>query len=188
VRVLPSRGRHAHGRQALIAGDNQAALGYFQAAEQVDPAYIYGTELRQGVLSYLGRAQYLTGNYAQARSTLETALSQNQSDNIARLYLGLTLARQGETQKALPDIDSAMKGIYDFLSYITDTFSFGYGQYWDPGRDIRSATERDRAMIASGKIDWPTLIADGESIALKTEREPDQARQNRRTQQSLHAD
>jgi hypothetical protein len=42
----------AHGRQALIAGDNQAALGYFQAAEQVDPAYIYGTELRQGVLSY----------------------------------------------------------------------------------------------------------------------------------------
>ena len=163
----------AHGRQALIAGDNQAALGYFQAAEQVDPAYIYGTELRQGVLSYLGRAQYLTGNYAQARSTLETALSQNQSDNIARLYLGLTLARQGETQKALPDIDSAMKGIYDFLSYITDTFSFGYGQYWDPGRDIRSATERDRAMIASGKIDWPALIADGEWIAMKIEQEPD---------------
>lgn len=178
----------AHGRQALIAGNNQAALGYFQAAEQVDPAYIYGTELRQGVLSYLGRAQYLTGNYAQAQPTLETALSQNQSDNIARLYLGLTLARQGETQKALPDIDSGMKGIYDLLNYITDTFSFGYGQYWDPGRAIRSAIEKDRAMIASGKIDWPTLIADGESIALKTEREPDQARQNRRTQQSLHAD
>ena len=178
----------AHGRQALIAGNNQAALGYFQAAEQVDPAYIYGTELRQGVLSYLGRAQYLTGNYAQAQSTLETAISQNQSDNIARLYLGLTLARQGETQKALPDIDSAMKGIYDLLNYITDTFRFGDGQYWDPGRAIRSAIEKDRAMIASGKIDWPTLIADGESIALKTEREPDQARQNRRTQQSLHAD
>ena len=64
----------AHGRQALIAGNNQAALGYFQAAQQVDPAYIYGTELRQGVLSYLGRAQYLTGNYAQAQPTLETAL------------------------------------------------------------------------------------------------------------------
>ena len=178
----------AHGRQALIAGNNQTALGYFQAAEQVDPAYIYGTELRQGVLSYLGRAQYLTGNYAQARSTLERALSQNQRDNIARLYLGLTLARQGETQRSLPDIDGGMKGIYDFLNYITDTFSFGYGQYWDPGRDIRSAIEKDRAMIASRKIDWPTLIADGESIALKMEREPDEARQNRRTQQSLHAD
>ena len=28
-------------------------------------------------------------------------------------------------------------------------------------------------MIASGKIDWPALIADGEWIALKTEREPE---------------
>jgi tetratricopeptide (TPR) repeat protein len=163
----------AQGRQALFKGNNQAALGYFQAAEQVDPAYVYDTELREGVLSYVGRAQYLTGNYAQARSTLETALSQNQSDNIARLYLGLTLARQGETQKALPDIDGGMKGIYDLLNYITDTFRFGYGKYWDPGRDIRSAIERDRAMIASGKIDWPALISDGEWIAIKIEREPD---------------
>jgi tetratricopeptide (TPR) repeat protein len=178
----------AHGRQALIEGNNQTALGYFQAAEQVDPAYVYGTELRQGVLSYLGRAQYLTGNYAQARSTLERALSQNPSDNIARLYLGLTLARQGETQKALPDIDGGMRGIYDLLNYITDTFRFGDGQYWDPGRDIRSAIEKESAMIASGKIDWLMLIANGESIALKTEREPDLARQNRRTVQSLHSD
>src|ERR1700754_3079405 len=178
----------AHGRQALFQGNNQAALGHFQAAEQVDPAYVYGTELRQGVLSYLGRAQYLTGNYAQARSTLETALSQNPSDNIARLYLGLTLARQGETQKALPDIDGGMKGIYDLLNYITDTFRFGYGEYWDPGRDIRSAIEKNRAVMASGKIDWATLIADGESIALKREREPDEARQNRRRQQYLLAD
>lgn len=178
----------AQGRQALFKGNNQAALGYFQAAEQVDPAYVYDTELREGVLSYVGRAQYLTGNYAAARSTLEKALSQNPSDNVARLYLGLTLARQGETQKALPDIDSGMKGIYDLLNYIADTFRFGYGDYWDSGRDIRSAIEKSRAMMASGKIDWPTLIADGESIALKTEREPDLARQNRRTQQSLTAD
>lgn len=178
----------AQGRQALFKGNNQAALGYFQAAEQVDPAYVYDTELRQGVLSYVGRAQYLTGNYAAARSTLEKALSQNPSDNVARLYLGLTLARQGETQKALPDIDSGMKGIYDLLNYITDTFRFGYGEYWDPGRDIRSAIEKNRAVMASGKIDWPTLIADGESIALKTEREPDEARQNQRRQQSLLAD
>ena len=178
----------AQGRQALFKGNNQAALGYFQAAEQVDPAYVYDTELREGVLSYVGRAQYLTGNYAAARSTLEKALSQNPSDNVARLYLGLTLARQGETQKALPDIDSGMKGIYDLLNYIADTFRFGYGDYWDPGRDIRSAIEKSRAVMASGKIDWPTLIADGESIALKTEREPDLARQNRRTQQSLTAD
>jgi hypothetical protein len=66
---------------------------------------------------------------------------------------------------------------YDFLDYITDNFRFSYGQYWDPGRDIRSAIERDRAMIASGKIEWSTLIADGESIAMKIERGPDLVRQ-----------
>jgi tetratricopeptide (TPR) repeat protein len=163
----------------MFAGNNQAALGYFQAAEQVDPNYIFGTELQEGVLSYLGRAQYLTGNYAQARQTLEKALSQDKDDNVARLYLGLTLARQGERQKGLQDIDAGMKGIYDFVDYITDTFRFSYGRDWDPGRDIRSAIERDRAMIASGKIDWSTLIANGESIAMKIEQEPDIVRRER---------
>jgi len=88
----------AQGRQTLFAGNNQAALGYFRAAEQVDPTYMYGTELREGVLSYLGRAEYLAGNYAQAASTLEKSLSQQSDDSIARLYLSLTLARQGDTR------------------------------------------------------------------------------------------
>jgi tetratricopeptide (TPR) repeat protein len=175
----------AQGRQALFEGNYKTALGYFQGADGVDPNYIYGTELREGVLSYLGRAQYLTGNYAQARQTLEKALSQHKSDNVARLYLGLTLARQGERQKGLQDIDAGMKGIDDFLNYITDSFRFSFGQYWDPGRDIRSAIERDRAMIASGKIDWPTLIAEGESIGMKIEREPDLARQQEEDQQPM---
>jgi tetratricopeptide (TPR) repeat protein len=169
----------AQGREAMFTGNYKAALGHFQSAEQVDPNYIYGTELREGVSSYLGRAQYLTGNYAQARQTLEKALSQDKDDNVARLYLGLAWARQGEGQTGLQDIDAGMKGIYDFVDYITDTFRFSYGRDWDPGRDIRSGIERDRAMIASGKIDWPTLIADGESIAMKIEREPDIVRRER---------
>jgi tetratricopeptide (TPR) repeat protein len=167
---IQSAGAIAQGRQALFEGNNQAALGYFQAAAQVDPNYLYGTELQEGTLSFLGRAQYLNGDYTRARSTLEKALAQHKDDNVARLYLGLTLARQGETQKSLQDIDAGMEGIYDFL---TDSVRFSFGKEWDPGRDIRSAIERDRAMIASGKIDWPALIADGESIAMKIEREPD---------------
>jgi tetratricopeptide (TPR) repeat protein len=160
----------------MFAGNYPAALGLFQSAEAVDPQYVYGTELREGVLSYLGRAQYLTGDYAQARRTLETALSQDKDDNVARLYLGLALARLGEYQPGLQDIDAGMKGIHDLVDYITDSFRFTYGKLWDPGRDIRSAIEQDRAMIASGKIDWSQLIADGESIAIKIEREPDVVR------------
>ena len=58
------------GDNALLAGNYKAALGYFQQAEQADPTYMYGTELREGVASFLGRSQYLTGDYAQARQTL----------------------------------------------------------------------------------------------------------------------
>lgn len=183
-----SAGDVAQGRQALFEGNNQVALGYFQAAAQADPDYIYGTELQEGTLSFVGRAQYLTGDYARARTTLEKALAQHQDDNVARLYLGLTLARQDETQKGLQEIDAGMTGIYDFLNYIADNFRFTFGQYWDPGRGIRSAIESARAMTASGKIDWPALIADGESIALKTEREPDLARHQQELQRHLHLD
>ena len=101
----------AQGRQELLKGNNQQALGLFQDAEKVDPTYVYGTELRAGVLSYLGRTQYLTGDYAQARQTLEKAVSQHTSDNVARLYLGLTLYRLGDQKAALANIQGGMEGI-----------------------------------------------------------------------------
>jgi tetratricopeptide (TPR) repeat protein len=101
------------GRQALLAGNYQTALGYFQEAEQAYPSYIYGAELREGVLSYLGRAQYLTGNYAQARQTLERNLFQHRSDNFGRLYLGLTLYRLGDQKAALTNIQRGMNRIYN---------------------------------------------------------------------------
>ncbi|HEY7164842.1 MAG TPA: tetratricopeptide repeat protein [Candidatus Binatia bacterium] len=186
--TLRGAGDVARGRQALIEGNNQAALGYFLDAEETNPTYVYGADLPTEVSSYIGRAQYLTGNYAQAQRTLEMAISQNPADNLARLYLGLTLARQGDTQKAPQLIDQGLRGIHESLDYIAENFKFTYGQYWDPGRAIRSAIERDRAMIAGGKIDWPTLIADGESIALQTEREPDMARLQERSQRSLSMD
>jgi predicted small secreted protein len=43
------------GRQALLAGDYQRAVGLFQDAERVDPTYIYGTELRGGSLELSGQ-------------------------------------------------------------------------------------------------------------------------------------
>jgi tetratricopeptide (TPR) repeat protein len=165
------------GRQALFEGNYKAALGYFQAAEQADPNYIYGTELREGVLSYLGRAQYLNGNYAQARQTLEKALFQHKSGNVARLYLGLTLYRLGDQKSALTNIQAGMNGINNFLNYITETFQFSFGKDWDASGRIRSGIKSDLAMISSGNIDWKKLIADGESLGIRIEREPDLARQ-----------
>ena len=128
------------------------------------------------MLSYLGRAQYLNGNYAQARQTLEKALSQHKGDNVARLYLGLTLYRLGDQKTALTNIQAGMNGINNFLNYITETFRFSFGKYWDASGGIRAGIKSDLAMISSGNIDWKKLIADGESLGITIEREPDLAR------------
>jgi hypothetical protein len=34
---------------------------------------------------------------------------------MAHLYLGLTLARQGERQRGMTEIESGMKGLYDWF-------------------------------------------------------------------------
>jgi len=159
------------GRQALLAGNYQAAVGYFQQAEQTDPNYMYGTELREGVASFLGRSQYLSGNYAQARQTLEKALSRHRSDNLARLYLGLTLYRLGDQKAGLANIQRGMEGINNWLNYLNTNFAQEFGQGWDAGGTIRAGIKTDLAMISSGKLDWPKLIADGERLGIAVEQE-----------------
>jgi tetratricopeptide (TPR) repeat protein len=159
------------GRQALLAGSYQNALGYFQEAAQADPSYAYGAELREGVLSFLGRAQYLNGNYAQARETLEKDLSHHRSDNLARLYLGLTLYRLGDQKTALTNIQRGMQGIYNWLEYLNTNFAQEFGHGWDASGTIRAGIKSDLAMISSGKIDWPKLIADGERLGIAVEQE-----------------
>ena len=116
--VVNTAGDIAQGRQAMLEGKYQLALDYFWTCDQIDPNYMYGAELREGVLSFLGRAQYLTGNYAQARQTLEKDLSHHRSDNVARLYLGLTLYRLGDQKGALTNIQRGMSGIYNWLEYL----------------------------------------------------------------------
>ena len=159
------------GRNALLAGNYKAAAGYFKEAEETDPTYMYGTELREGVASYLGRSQYLTGDYAQARQTLEKALSRHKSDNLARLYLGLTLYRLGDQKAALTNIERGMKGIDSWLNYLNTNFAQEFGQSWDPGGTIRASIKTDLAMISSGQIDWPKLIAAGERLGISVEQQ-----------------
>jgi tetratricopeptide (TPR) repeat protein len=159
------------GRQALLEGNYQRALGLFQDAEKVDPTYLYGTELREGVSSFLGRTQYLTGNYTQARQTLEKAVSRHKSDNVARLYLGLTLYRLGDQKAALTNMQRGMQGIYNFLQYINTNFRYEYGKDWDDAGTIRADIKSNLAMISSDKIDWPQLVAGGERVGLAIERE-----------------
>jgi tetratricopeptide (TPR) repeat protein len=117
---LQTGGELQYGRQALLKGSNETALGYFYSAAQRDPNYVYatGSSPKQGVWSYAGRSEYLTGRLPQARQTLERALASNREEDIARLYLGLTLAREGDRQRGLKEIEGGMRGINSFLDYI----------------------------------------------------------------------
>jgi tetratricopeptide (TPR) repeat protein len=175
---LQAGGELQHGRQALLEGKNEAALGYFYGAAQKDPNYVYatGSSPKQGVWSYVGRSEYLTGRLPQARQTLERALSANREEDIARLYLGLTLAREGDRQRGLKEIESGMRGLNNFLDYINQAQRFSIGQYWDPNRDIRSAIQSDLAMISGKDPDWQRLTADTEWLGIRMEQESDLAR------------
>ena len=175
---LQTGGEVQSGRQALLEGKNAAALGYFYSAAQKDPNYVYatGSSPKQSVWSYVGRSEYLTGRLPQARQTLERALSANRQEDIARLYLGLTLAREGDRQRGLKEIEGGMRGINSFLNYISQAQRYSIGQFWDPDRDIRSAIQSDLAMISGKDLDWQRLTANTEWLGLRMEEEIDLAR------------
>ena len=174
---VKSGGDVAYGRRALLGGDNETALGYFQSALKSDPGYRYGTAYQQGLLSYIGRTEYLTGRLPQARETLQKSIAAKQGEvDIARIYLGLTLIRTDNREAGLKDVETGMRGIYDWLNWVTETFRFSFGQYWDPAHAIRSAIESDLAMMSGRDLDWQRVIADGEWVAMRMEEEGDKAR------------
>jgi len=174
-------GEFQAGRQALLRGNNEVAVAYFRSAAQIDPNYIYGTALRQNVWSYLGRAEYAAGRFSEARTALQKSLLLEQGNqDVARLYLGLAMTRNGDRERGLREIESGMKGIHEWLEYITEAHRFSFGQFWDPRREIRSAIESELAMLSSKDIDWQKLIANAEWLGKRVEEESDLARQDER--------
>ena len=92
--VLQSQGDFLAGRRALMRGEPDNALSYFERVAQSDPTYAPDSvSPRKSIWTYVGRAQYNSGRYDAARSAFEKALAQRSDDYVARLYLGLTLVR-----------------------------------------------------------------------------------------------
>ncbi|MDH3443414.1 MAG: tetratricopeptide repeat protein [Deltaproteobacteria bacterium] len=88
------QGEFTRGRQALLLGDVSGALDNFQRVAGEDPKFQSdGGPLRESIWTYIGRANYQSGKYPEARQALEKALAQNSGDHMARLYLGLALSR-----------------------------------------------------------------------------------------------
>jgi tetratricopeptide (TPR) repeat protein len=164
------------GRMALLYGDPNAAIVSFQSAAALDPNHLYFSVFPQGTWTYLGRAYYIAGKYPEARQALERAISLHQDDNMAKLYLGLTLTRSEDRQRGLKEIESGLRGLHDWLDYVNQYAAFSYGQHWDPVREIRTEIQNTLTMISGRNIDWQKLIASGEWVGRKMEEEIDIAR------------
>ena len=158
---LRNAGQVQTGRQALLVGNMERALPYFQEVANNNPNYIFEAVLfRESIWTYLGRSQYALAMLEPARNSFERALSVYQDDYLARIYLGLTLARAGDRSRAAKEIQTGMQGLHDWLEYMERTRP--HTAYWDPLREIRSELEKDLAMISGKDIGWDELIASGE--------------------------
>jgi len=161
--------------------DPETALAYFTGVADQDPNYVFhSVYFREGIWTYLGRAQYETKRYPEARQSLERALSMDRDDNLARLYLGLTLARSGDRSRGIKEIEAGMKGVYDWLEYMNQSRPFE--AYWDPLRQIRNQIDKDLATISARDFNFDELIANGEWLGKKMEEEIDKVRQDERRQ------
>jgi hypothetical protein len=121
----------------------------------------------------------------EARQSLEKALSVDQDDYLARIYLGLTLIRSGEDSRGLKELASGMKGLYDWLEYMNRTMP--YTTFWDPLREIRSELEKDLDLISGKDVDRQQLVSSAEWIGKRMEEEIDLVRRDeqRRLNQEL---
>lgn len=90
------------GRQALLRGETDNAVGYFDQVAKADPSYVVdSTPPRKSIWTYVGRAHYNAGRYAEAKLAIDKALTYLPDDHVARLYRGLTILR-GETAPPPP--------------------------------------------------------------------------------------
>lgn len=96
---LQSQSEFLAGRQALLKGEPDNALSYFERVAQREPTFVTDSvEPRRSVWTYVGRAQYNSGKYREASAAFAKALSHLGEDHVARLYLGLTLLRPSPAQ------------------------------------------------------------------------------------------
>jgi len=170
------------GRRALLVNDPERALPYFLEAAQSDPNYVYrSVYFHEGIWTYVGRTQYATKRYAEARQSLERALSLDPEDLLARLYLGLTLARSGDRPGGNKEILAGMKDIYDWLNYINRAHPFE--AYWDPLGEIRKAIEPYLPRAPGDDLVIPAgLIADAEWLGNRMEEEIERVRRDEQRQ------
>jgi hypothetical protein len=168
-------GQFAAGRRAFLAKNCEGALGHFQKVVDKSPGYVFeSVNFRQSVWTYLGRCQYHLGKFAEARYSLEHAVTLHGDDNLARIFFGLTLACDGDDASGFRELERGLKGLHDWIQYENDSNPFK--SFWDPNQEIRKEIVDALAMISGKTPDRQKLIECAEWIGEKMEEEIDEVR------------
>jgi tetratricopeptide (TPR) repeat protein len=173
--AFQTAGEFQRGRTALLSGMPAAATAYFQQVAALDSNLRYSI-LQEGIWSYLGRAYYDAKNYTEARSALERALTIDSGDSFARLYLGLTLARQGNHEAGQREVLLGLQGLYDRLEYVV--YDTSVGLYWDPTGQIRGEIQALQRDVKISRPNFEGLFDRLESLGMRVEQEIDLARRD----------
>ena len=161
------------GRAALLTGRYDDAVNYFGLAAESNPNYKTSYALRESIWTYLGRAYYETGKYAEARTALDKALASDKNDYVARLYLGMTLVRSNDRDRGLAEMKTALNGIYEWLEDIESQSTVGL--YWDPNKQIRKTIE----TALAGNPSAIELVVIAQRVGKQLEEEIDRAERDK---------
>lgn len=91
---LNSQTEFLAGRRALLRGEPENALTYFDQVARSNPAFVPDSVAPpKSIWTYVGRSHYNSGRYDAARAAFERSLTYRSDDHVARMYLALTLLR-----------------------------------------------------------------------------------------------
>lgn len=165
------------GRSAFMAKKYDEALPYFQKVAEDKPGYVYESHnFRQSVWSYLGRSQYLTGKYDEARQALERALTERRDEPVARIFLGLALVRLNNDTRGVSEIEDGLKSLDGWIE--SENARNPSHTMWDPRREIRDEIKRNLSAIGAQNYDRQKLIENIEWIGWAMEEEVDKVRRD----------
>jgi tetratricopeptide (TPR) repeat protein len=111
------------GRDALSSGNSDLAISHFKRVTDAQPDYVVDTPpLRQSIWTYLGRAYYGAGRFAEAKEALSRALKFDGGEFLARLYLGVMTFREAGPALPAAKTDSSF-GLSDILYALKEKVS-----------------------------------------------------------------
>ena len=164
-----------NGRTALLRGMPLVAIPHLEQATASDGELMF-SPLGQSAWTYLGRANYEAKRYPPARQALERAIKLNRDDGLAKLYLGLTVVREGNPLSGKQELIGGLKNLAQTLDFIV--YNTASGAYWDPGGKIRRELGAAQNELAASHENLDKLISRLENIGASLDEEIDQARRD----------